>query len=161
MNKRRKALIFGAAAAACILLGNSLPIYADTEAPAPEGEGEIFAPVENPVPAETVLTPVIDAINAQRANAGSSALNVDSTLTDMAEQRVTEFARNPAERAAAMPGLGLCSETVVLGSADPNTALSSIILNEKQLRNLVYDGYHTIGMAVNEENTIWVILLAS
>ncbi|HBI85619.1 MAG TPA: hypothetical protein DDX71_04940 [Ruminococcus sp.] len=161
MKTLRNALVFCAAAAACILLGNSLPIYADTETGEAESGSEILAPVPYSLPEDMILTPLFDAINAQREAAGSGDLTADSTLMDMAAQRVTEFARNPAERSVAMTGLGLNSETVILGYADPNTALSAVVLNEKQHRNLVYDGYHNIGMAVNEENTIWVILLSS
>ena len=128
--------------------------------PAPDVSSEIIAPIEVEVTAGA-LTPLVDAVNAQRAAAGTDALTVDATLMDIAAQRVSEFERNSTEHAQTFNNTVLCSETVIRGAADPNTVLSSILLSDRQLRNLVYDGYRYIGIAVNETGDIWVIHMTS
>ena len=45
-------------------------------------------------------------------------------------------------------------------NADLNTMICSILLSEKQMRNLTDNRYMMIGYASNEAETLWVLLMA-
>ena len=105
--------------------------------------------------------PLLAAINKQRETAGSGALTLNDTLMDIASQRIRELESYPAGGPLPVSQNKLSSETLVRGYADPNTALSAIILNDRQKQNLVYDGYTEFGYAVNDSGSLWVFLLSS
>lgn len=151
MNQLFKILVSGAAAAALFM-----PLNA-------EAEGEPVETAESPSAYATRISveAMLSAINAQRAEAGSGELALNDTLMDIASQRLAELESYPAGHAIAVTQSQLSSETLVRGNADPNTALSAILLSEKQKKNLVYDGYHQFGFAVNESGNLWIFLMTS
>ena len=101
--------------------------------------------------------PLESVINDARAAAGAPAVTWSESLTKSAAMYVSE-AENMARIEPAFSGA--YSKTVIRGKADLNTMICSILLSEQQNKNLVCPAYSEFGYASNEDETVWVLLLA-
>ena len=169
MNRLLQSLFCGSAAVLCVLSLTSLrePAAADfilVKLDDTEQEPAEPAPADE-TPAQYTIRistrPLLEAINDQRAENGSGSLSLNDTLMDIASQRIHELESYPAGGPLPVSSNQISSETLVRGYADPNTALSAILLNDRQKQNLVYDGYKEFGFAVNDSGSLWVFLMTS
>ncbi len=108
-------------------------------------------------PQTVSVDPLESVINDARAAAGASAVTWSEALTESAEMYVDE-AENMMRIEPAFSGA--FSKTVIRGKADLNTMICSILLSEQQNKNLVCPAYNEFGYACNEDETLWVLLLA-
>lgn len=101
-----------------------------------------------------------EALNSARLAMGTQPLVRSDDLMARAEMRVQTLDGTDAAADASAVGYAHASETVIRGNADLNTALSALMLSERQCRNLADSDYMMIGYACNESQNLWVLLLA-
>ena len=158
---RRK--LRAAAAAAAVLLIGSAGILPAGAAPVqdPEFSDVLLLNSGDAEAAPEAGDPLCGVINVVRSENGAQEVSCDDGLMELAAQRVTELeeTQNPADAGAVAP-YEIASETVIRGRADLNTMICSILLSEKQMRNLTDNRYMMIGYASNEAETLWVLLMA-
>ncbi|MBR4200937.1 MAG: hypothetical protein IKQ91_06635 [Oscillospiraceae bacterium] len=104
--------------------------------------------------------PLCNVINSVREENGAQNVVCDEGLMELATERVAALDGSSAAADAGAVGYEIASETVIRGRADLNTMICSILLSEKQLRNLTDNRYMMIGYASNEAETLWVLLMA-
>ena len=155
LNKRTVILPAVCAAALTVF---SLPAAAKIEAD-PQ-YGDVFVLYSEPAPGSNV-DPLCSLINELRSEKGSIQLHISDTLTEQAQKRVAQLSDGSGKADAGTLSAADASETVIRGCADLNTMISSILLSEKQTKNLLYTGYSQFGYAANEDQTVWVLLMTS
>lgn len=155
--RNRKALILPAVCAA--VLAFAMP--ADAKIEADPVFGDVIVLYSDPVLSVEDADPLCSVINTLRKEKGAKVLTISDELTEQAEKRVGQFAAGGTKADAETLNAEAASETVILGQADANTMISSILLSEQQSKNLFCADYHQIGYACSEDQTIWVLLLTS
>lgn len=155
LNKR--AVILPAICLACAVfsLSAAARIEADPQF------GDVIVMYAEPAKTTADMDPLCSFINTRRRENNVPALTINEELTAQAEKRVGQFAEGNARADAETLNADAASETVILGQADINTMISSILLSEQQSKNLFCPEYTQIGYACSEDETIWVLLLTS
>ena len=159
MLKHRKMILTAVLAAACTAL--TVPVSARLEADPQYGDVILMY-------AETRVRNTPDAgdalcklINTRRSEAGADPVTLNGALMEQAAKRVEQLSDGSGRADAGTLEAPDASETVIRGNADINTMICSILLSEKQTKNLFYPRYSQFGYACNEENTVWVLLMTS
>ena len=153
--QRKKVAAFAASAMICA----ALPVSAE---PVQDPDfGDVLVLYSEEVDAETEQgDPLCGVINSVRGENGAQEVVCDESLMALAAERAAALDGNTAPADAGAVGYEIASETVIRGRADLNTMISSILLSEKQMRNLTDNRYMMIGYASNEAETLWVLLMA-
>ncbi len=155
---KKKALILPALCAAV------LPVFtlpADAKLEADPQFGDVVVLHSNPYPAGSGGDPLCTFINGLRSEKGSVSLKINDKLNEQAQKRAEQLSDGSGRADSGTLNAADASETVIRGSADINTMISSLLLSEKQTKNLLYTGYSQFGYAANEDQTVWVLLLTS
>ncbi len=155
--RKKKAIILPAVCIACaaFAMDAAARIEADPQF------GDVIVMYSEPELTAEQADPLCSFINARRGENAIAELTISEELTAQAQRRVEQLADGSGRADAKTLAAELASETVIRGNADINTMISSILLSEKQTKNLFYGGYSQIGYACNEEQTVWVLLLTS
>ena len=158
MLNKKKLVLPAILAAACNVL--ALPVSARLEAD-PQFGDVIVMYSETRADNRLEGDPLCMLINERRSGGGAGPVTVSDTLMEQAEKRVGQLSDGSGRADAGTLDAADASETVIRGSADINTMICSVLLSEKQMKNLLYSGYTQLGYACNEEQTVWVLLLTS
>lgn len=158
---KKKHLILPALLAAAVSASLSFPVSAKLEADPQYGDVIVMYTEDRTVDSVNRGDPLCKLINERREAAGATAVMLNDELMEQAARRVSQLADGSGRADAGTLNASDASETVIRGNADINTMICSVLMSEKQMKNLLYAGYGQFGYACNEENTVWVLLMTS
>ena len=159
MLKRNNLILPAVLAAACLAL--TVPASARLEADPQFGDVVVMYAETRVRNTPDGGDPLCKLINTRRSEAGADPVTRNETLMEQAAKRVEQLSDGTGRADAGTLEAPDASETVIRGNADINTMICSILLSEKQTKNLLYPRYTQFGYACNEENTVWVLLMTS
>ncbi len=159
MLKHKKMILPAVLAAACTAL--TFPAAARIEADPQYGDVLLMVAEARVRNTPDAGDPLCLLINERRSEAGADPVTLNETLMEQAAKRVEQLSDGSGRADAGTLEAPDASETVIRGRADINTVICSILLSEKQTKNLLYPRYSQFGYACNEENTVWVLLMTS
>ena len=124
--------------------------------------------------AEPTGDPVCDLVNQERVTWNCGQLTVSEALMKAAAIRVEEAAKadpnalhiRPAgtDWSTVLPEVHssakICGETVLMGGADAETAVSAMLLSLDQTDYLICEKYKHIGYAHNNTCDLWVLVFS-